>query len=504
MASTYSDLKIELIGTGEQVGTWGNTTNTNLGTALGEAITGSADVPFSSADVTITLTDTNASQTARNLRLVCTGTSGGARNLILGSGCQIEKLYLIQNNLADAVTVKNTTGTGVAVPAGGKQFVFNDGTNVVEASSSVINLATQVTGTLPVANGGTGQTSYTNGQLLIGNTTGNTLTKATLTGTANRLTVTNGTGSITLDVDATNANTANKVVARDASGNFSAGTITASLTGNVTGNVTGNASTATALQTARTIGGVSFNGTANINLPGVNTAGNQNTSGTAAVGTAVTVTTSNTSSAFKIPFANTTVSTTGNYGLLQDSTATFTYNPNTNTVVAGTFSGALSGAATSAATWTTARTITIGATGKSVNGSGNVSWSLAEIGASTDLGGVGSYIWAWYAANGPSISGRVNSLAMGSTIAGSSIRYRNQASVTNGDVSFFSSMQVAPDTNAVFPTTGTTALSGTWRVLGGYVRGSFDPGAGPYQWGISNGSCAGTTSWYPGFWVRIS
>jgi hypothetical protein len=49
----------------------------------------------------------------------------------------------------------------------------------------------------------------------------------------------------------------------------------------------------------------------------------------------VAVTTSTTNSAFKIPFANTTVSTTGNYGLLQDSTATFTYNPSTNTMSAG-------------------------------------------------------------------------------------------------------------------------------------------------------------------------
>jgi phage tail sheath gpL-like len=105
MASTYSDLKIELIGTGEQSGTWGATTNTNLSTALGEAITGTADVTFSSADVTLTLTNTNSGQTARNLRLNLSGTSGGARNLILGSGCQIEKLYLIKNNLADAVTV---------------------------------------------------------------------------------------------------------------------------------------------------------------------------------------------------------------------------------------------------------------------------------------------------------------------------------------------------------------------------------------------------------------
>ena len=141
MASTYSDLKIELIGTGEQSGTWGTTTNTNLSTALSEAITGSADVAFSSADVTLTLTNTNGAQTARNLRLNLTGTSGGARNLILGSGCQIEKFYLINNGLADAVTVKNTSGTGTVVPAGTAMLVFNNGTNVV-------NPLTYVTGTI--------------------------------------------------------------------------------------------------------------------------------------------------------------------------------------------------------------------------------------------------------------------------------------------------------------------------------------------------------------------
>ena len=83
---------------------------------------------------------------------------------------------------------------------------------------------------------------------------------------------------------ATSANTASAIVARDASGNFSAGTITAALSGNATtsSSTTGNAATATTLQTARTIGGVSFNGSANISLPGVDTAGNQNTSGSAA------------------------------------------------------------------------------------------------------------------------------------------------------------------------------------------------------------------------------
>jgi hypothetical protein len=159
MASTYSDLKIELIGTGEQTGTWGDTTNNNFSIAVGEAITGSADVAFSSADVTVTLTDSNGAQSARNLRLNLTGTSGGARQLILGSGCQIEKLYLVNNGLADAVTIKNTSGTGIAVAAGKSMFVYNNGTNVVDA---ITYLSSLTLGTaLPVASGGSGAATLT-------------------------------------------------------------------------------------------------------------------------------------------------------------------------------------------------------------------------------------------------------------------------------------------------------------------------------------------------------
>lgn len=156
MASTYSSLKIELITTGEQAGTWGTTTNTNLGTALEEAITGSASVTFSSADVTLTLTDTNATQTARNLRLNLTGTSGGARNLIVPA---IEKQYLVYNGLADAVTVKNSTGSGVAVPAGKAMVVFNNATDVVDVTTYASSLTLGTA--LPVASGGTGAATLT-------------------------------------------------------------------------------------------------------------------------------------------------------------------------------------------------------------------------------------------------------------------------------------------------------------------------------------------------------
>jgi hypothetical protein len=167
MASTYSDLKIELIGTGEQVGSWGSTTNVNLGTALEEAIVGSADVVFSSADETLTFSQSNATQAARHLRLNLTGTSGGARQLILGSGCQIDKPYIINNGLADTVTVKNTTGTGIDVPAGKSMWVFNNGTNVVDVTNHMTSLT--LGSALPVASGGIGATSITANSVVLGN-----------------------------------------------------------------------------------------------------------------------------------------------------------------------------------------------------------------------------------------------------------------------------------------------------------------------------------------------
>ena len=161
MPSTYSNLKIQLMATGENNTTWGDVTNLNLGTALEEAIVGSADVTFASGDVTLTLSDTNASQTARNMRLRCTGTTGGARNLIVPA---IEKPYIVQNDCADAITVKNSTGTGIAVPAGKTLWVYNNGTNVVDAVTHLSSLT--LTSALPAASGGTGQNSYTTGDLL--------------------------------------------------------------------------------------------------------------------------------------------------------------------------------------------------------------------------------------------------------------------------------------------------------------------------------------------------
>lgn len=229
MASTYSALKIQLMATGENSGTWGNVTNVNLGTALEEAIVGSADVTFASANVTLTLTDTNASQTARNLRLNLTGTTGGARDLIVPA---IEKLYIVNNGCADTVTIKVTGQTGIPVPTGKTLFVYNNGTDCVNAVTHLTSLT--LASALPIGSGGTGVTAAaTNGQLLIGNGTGFTL--AGVTGTSNQIVVTNGSGSITLSTPQA-INTASSVQF----GSFGVGTAASGTTGEIraTNNVT--------------------------------------------------------------------------------------------------------------------------------------------------------------------------------------------------------------------------------------------------------------------------
>ena len=148
------------------------------------------------------------------------------------------------------------------------------------------------------------------------------------------------------------------------------GTFAGALTGNVTGNAsgssgscTGNAATATALETARNIGGVSFDGTGNINLPGVNTSGNQDTSGTAAIATTVTVADESSDTACNVLF---TTAASGNLG--PKSGTNLTFNSSSGLLTATGFAGALTGNASTATALETARNIG----GVSFDGTGNI------------------------------------------------------------------------------------------------------------------------------------
>lgn len=256
MASTYStNLAIELPGTGDQAGSWGNTTNTNLGTLIEQAISGYVTQAVTTgADTTITIPN-GSSGVARNMYIELTGTGGTNTNLIVPAN---KKLYFIYNNASGAVTVKVSGQTGVSVAAGEKQILVSNGTDIVSATSyltavassltlttlNVTNLtatsanittltgttfgttastqlrgasasittlsgtnfsATSLTLTNPLARaqGGTGiSTAPTDGQLLIGNTSTGGFSLSTITA-GSGITVTNSAGSLTIAASST-------------------------------------------------------------------------------------------------------------------------------------------------------------------------------------------------------------------------------------------------------------------------------------------------------------
>ena len=292
---------------------------TNGGTGQNTYTTG--DILYSSATNTLAKLPGNTTTTKKFLNQTGNGTTAGVPSWDQPAASDITGLA--PSATTDTSNASNiTSGT---LPTGRLTGSYTGITGVGTLSNG-----TWTATTIAVAHGGTGATNALDARSNLGLVIGanvqayslqlsslasvasngmlarsaaNTVTPRTITGST-YVTITNGDGSagnptVTL-ANAVSTNTASAVVVRDASGNFAAGTITA--------NLTGTASSAT-------------NAT------------------TAANATNATITTSATSSAFKVPFANTTVSTTGNYGLLQDSEATFTYNPSTNTLVAGVFSG---------------------------------------------------------------------------------------------------------------------------------------------------------------------
>jgi hypothetical protein len=240
MSSTYStNLAIELIGTGDQAGNWGSTTNTNLGTLLEQAISGYVtQAVITGTDTTLAMTN-GASATARNMFIELTGTGGASTNLIVPAN---KKLYFIYNNTTGAVTVKVSGLTGVSVPATAKILLVSNGTDIVTATNYMVSAtlpSPTLTGTpvAPTASPGTNTTQIAT-TAFVAAATGTLGTMSTQN--ANNVAITGGTvsGLSSLGVSGT-------ATATTFSG---AGT---SLTGTAASlNIGGNAATATSATSA--------------------------------------------------------------------------------------------------------------------------------------------------------------------------------------------------------------------------------------------------------------
>lgn len=206
MASTYSpSLRIELIGTGDQSGLWGDTTNTNLGDLIEQAITGVETIPMTDTDYTLTALNGSVDE-ARNavINMTSIGALSGSRNIFIPAH---EKLYIIKNSTTGGqnLVVKTSGGAGYTIPNGQIGFLYCDGTDCFQAISHLNSPAFTGIPTAPTAPNGTTTTQIatceyvsTNGIPVGGTgfgarTSPSTTALRTITG-GTGITVTNGDG----------------------------------------------------------------------------------------------------------------------------------------------------------------------------------------------------------------------------------------------------------------------------------------------------------------------
>jgi len=198
MASTFSTtLRLELIGDGDQSGIWGQTTNTNLGTLLEQAITGVVNITMVNANYTLTNFN-GVSDESRNAVLVVGGTNAAVRDIITPL---VEKLYVVRNNTAGGFGIRiiGTSGTGVTVPSGATVWVYCDGTNFNAIGTESVG-DFEVNGNLTVT-GNTNAVAAT----YTGNVAALNVSTANVTAT--------GAGAFTGNVSAANFSTAGNVSA---------------------------------------------------------------------------------------------------------------------------------------------------------------------------------------------------------------------------------------------------------------------------------------------------
>jgi hypothetical protein len=195
MSSTYStNLHIELMGTGDQSGTWGTTTNNNFVNIFEGAIADQASVVFpTDADYTLTYTNNSTTLQAAScayLAITSTPSLTATRSLIVPT---INKPYYVSNSTSgsQSIIVKTVSGTGITIPNGATTMLYVNGTNVIAAFSYSNSLT--LGSALPTGSGGTGLSTFTSGGAVYASSS-SALTTGTLPVTAGGLGVATITG----------------------------------------------------------------------------------------------------------------------------------------------------------------------------------------------------------------------------------------------------------------------------------------------------------------------
>ena len=235
MASTFTDLGLEIMATGENAGTWGDKTNTNLN-IVNTAIAGYVEqsIAGGAATTTLTITDGAATSVAQNAVIKLTGSITG--NQIVTIPDSIEKVYIITNGTSGAFTVQVKTASGSGVTFGVSEkttkLLYSDGTNIVDAGFSG-GLDIEGRELVLDADGDTSLTADTDDQIDI-----------KIAGT-DQLTIKDGALSpvTTNDIDLGTASLEFKNAFFD--GTVTSDAFAGPLTGNVTGNASGTAATVT-------------------------------------------------------------------------------------------------------------------------------------------------------------------------------------------------------------------------------------------------------------------
>lgn len=153
--------------TGTEANAWGDVVNDQITSLVEDAIANAVSISVSAGNVTLSDND-GATDQARMAVLLITGSPGTSRNIVAPSR---SKWYIVRNGSDSSVVVKGSATTGVTIASGKTAMVFWNGSDFQTVASNNVSLTTEVTGTLPVANGGTGAASLTANNVILGNGT---------------------------------------------------------------------------------------------------------------------------------------------------------------------------------------------------------------------------------------------------------------------------------------------------------------------------------------------